>query len=62
MIVNGNIVVKDSKVQAGVFPGQPIRFPVENKQRFQPLSLENWRNEFLDADIDFGGLDREHFH
>lgn len=62
VIVNGNIVVKDSKVQEGVFPGQPIRFPVENKQRFQPLSLENWRNEFLDADIDFGGLDREHFH
>ncbi len=62
VIVNGNIVVKDSKVQAGVFPGQPIRFPVENKQRFQPLSQENWRNEFLDADIFFGGLDREHFH
>jgi hypothetical protein len=63
VIVNGNIVVKDSKVQAGVFPGQPIRFPVENKKRFQPLSVENWRNEFLNSDINFGGLERnEHFH
>ncbi len=62
VIVNGKIVVKDSKVQEGVFAGQPIRFPVENKQRFQPLSVENWRNEFLDSDIDFGGLEREHFH
>ena len=28
VIVNGTIVVKDSKVQDGVFPGQPIRNPV----------------------------------
>jgi hypothetical protein len=63
VIVNGNIVLKDSKVQEGVFPGQPIRFPVENKKRFQPLSVENWRNEFLDSDINFGELERnDYFH
>lgn len=30
VIVNGTIVVKDSKVLEGVFPGHPIRLPVQN--------------------------------
>ena len=30
VIVNGTIVVKDSKVQKGVFAGKPIRLPVQN--------------------------------
>jgi N-acyl-D-aspartate/D-glutamate deacylase len=30
VIVNGTIVVKDSKVLKGVYPGQPIRNPVLN--------------------------------
>jgi len=29
VVVNGTIVVKDSKVLKGVFPGKPIRLPVE---------------------------------
>ena len=28
VVVNGTIVVKDSKVLKGVYPGQPIRLPV----------------------------------
>ena len=28
VVVNGTVVVKDSKVQKGVFPGKPIRLPV----------------------------------
>ncbi len=42
MIVNGTIVVKDSKVLKDVFPGQPIRYPVESKGRFQPLDVKGW--------------------
>jgi N-acyl-D-glutamate deacylase len=28
VVVNGTIIVKESKVLDGVFPGQPIRLPV----------------------------------
>ena len=41
VIVNGTIVVKDSKVLR-VKPGQEIRFPVEAKGRFKPLKLAGW--------------------
>ncbi|MCA0899189.1 amidohydrolase family protein [Microbulbifer agarilyticus] len=58
VIVNGTVVVRDSVVLDGVTPGQPIRFPQENKGRFKPLSLEEWRNTYLPATIDFGALDR----
>ena len=54
VIVNGVIVVKDSKVLKGVNPGQPIRFEPE-KSRFKPLSIENWTKTFYAAPIDFGG-------
>jgi N-acyl-D-glutamate deacylase len=30
VIVNGTIVVKDSKVLKGVYPGKPVRLPVMN--------------------------------
>jgi N-acyl-D-aspartate/D-glutamate deacylase len=30
VVVNGTIVVKDSKVLKGVYPGKPIRLPVKN--------------------------------
>jgi len=29
VLVNGTVVVKDSKVLKGVFPGKPIRLPVQ---------------------------------
>ncbi len=35
-------MVKDSKVLKDVFPGQPIRFPVESKGRFVPASGKSW--------------------
>ena len=62
VIVNGTLVVKDSKVLKDVTPGQPIRFPVEDKPRFQPLSVEAWKNEFLVSPVGFSGLDYEHIH
>ena len=47
VLVNGTIVVKDSKVLKGVNPGQPIRFPVEDKGRFEPISGEAWKKTYL---------------
>lgn len=44
VIVNGIIVVKESKVLP-VRPGQPIRFPVEDKGRFQPVQINKWLGE-----------------
>ena len=41
VIVNGTVVVKDSKVLP-VRPGQSIRFPVEAKGRFQPVEVNKW--------------------
>lgn len=62
VIVAGTIVVKDSTVLKDVNPGQPIRFPVEEKGRFKPLSIEGWKNEFLIAPTGFHGLDDRHIH
>lgn len=42
MIVNGTIVVKDSQVLKGVFPGQPLRYPIEEKGRFEPVEVKGW--------------------
>lgn len=54
VIVNGTIVVKDSKVLKGVNPGRPVRFEPQ-KSRFRPLSVENWHKTYYAAPIDFGG-------
>ena len=40
VLVNGTIVVQDSKVLKDVNPGQPIRFSVEEKGRFVPAGRE----------------------
>lgn len=47
VLVNGTVVVRDSRVLPDVYPGQPIRFPVEKKGRHDPLSSEAWRKEYL---------------
>jgi N-acyl-D-glutamate deacylase len=44
VVVNGTIVVKDSKVLR-VNPGQEIRFPVEDKGRFKPIDVDIWKAE-----------------
>jgi hypothetical protein len=62
VIVNGTVVVKESAVLKDVNPGQPIRFPVEAKSRFTPLSLEKWTTKFLVAPVGFNGLDIDHEH
>jgi N-acyl-D-aspartate/D-glutamate deacylase len=63
VIINGKLVVKDSKVLPAVFPGQPIRFPVEEKGRFEPLDKDTWRSRFMVAPVGFHGLSlEEHIH
>ena len=44
VIVNGTIVVKDSKVLP-VKAGQPVRFPPETKGRFEPVEKNQWLGE-----------------
>jgi len=51
VLVNGQIVVKDSKVLDGVFPGQPIRYPVEQKGRFVPLERKTYLENILGKDF-----------
>lgn len=45
VIVNGRPVVKNGQFQK-VWAGQPIRFPVEAKGRFEPASVEKWVKDF----------------
>ena len=53
VLVYSTIVVKDSKVLKGVTPGQPIRFPVEEKGRFVPASSKMWLQQHT---IDSSGI------
>ena len=53
VLVNGTVVMKDSKVLKGVTPGQPIRFPVEDKGRFVPATKKMWLQQHT---IDSGGV------
>lgn len=62
VIVNGALVVKNSKVLKDVNPGLPIRFPEEKDGRFKQISTENWKNEYLVAPTGFHGLDDAHIH
>jgi N-acyl-D-glutamate deacylase len=45
VIVNGTIVVKDSKVLP-TKPDKPIRFPGEEKGRFKAASITEWLDEY----------------
>ena len=46
VIVNGRIVVSDSRVQKEAKPGQPIRYPVEKTGRHEAISAEKWVRDF----------------
>lgn len=45
VLVNGVIVVEESKVQK-VFPGEPIRFEPMAKSLFEPVDPEKWKSKF----------------
>ena len=55
VLVNGVIVMKDQEPLKGVNPGQPIRFEVQEKGRFDPLTIEGWTKQFYAVPQDFGG-------
>ena len=42
VLVSGVMVVKNSEFQQDVFPGQPLRYPVEEQGRFEPATIEKW--------------------
>ncbi|WP_448214253.1 amidohydrolase family protein [Colwellia sp. MEBiC06753] len=42
VVVNGQVVVKNSNVQPNVRAGLPIRYQPEEKGRFEPISAEKW--------------------
>jgi len=44
VIVHGTVAVENSKVLS-VKAGQPIRYPVEQKGRFEPVSITKWIND-----------------
>ena len=46
VLVNGVVVVRDSKIAEDVFPGQALRFPVEDKGRFEPLGDDAWSGSY----------------
>ena len=47
VLVNGTIVVKDSKVLPDVYPGQPIRFEPTNESKYEEVSAELWKRTYL---------------
>jgi len=47
VLVNGTIVVRDSRVVDGVFPGQPIRYSVEEQGRWVALERESYLERLM---------------
>lgn len=56
VIVNGKIVVRDSVVLP-VKAGQPIRYPVEEKGRFLPVTENKWIEEHTIGSNPIAGVD-----
>jgi hypothetical protein len=50
VLVNGVVVVRDSRVVDAVFPGQAIRYPVEEQGRFDPLEKGRYLDELFRAE------------
>lgn len=55
VIVNGIIVMKDAEPIKRFDAGQPIRFEVQEKGRFEPLNEQGWAKTFYASPVDFGG-------
>jgi len=61
-IVNGRMVVKDSKFRK-IFFEQPICFTLEDKGHFELLDKDSWNDRFMVAPVGFHGLSlKEHIH
>jgi N-acyl-D-aspartate/D-glutamate deacylase len=57
VLVNGTVVVSDSKVLKDVNPGQPIRFEPETTSRFEPVSVDAWNDLYMVSPVEFGGTE-----
>jgi hypothetical protein len=55
VIVNGIVVMKNSEPIKRFDAGQPIRFEVQDKGRFESLTEEEWVKTFYASPVDFGG-------
>jgi len=62
VIVNGVVVVENSVVLKEATPGQPIRFPTEEKGRFETVSEDKWTKQFLVPPTGFFGLGPQTHH
>ena len=51
VLVNGVIMVRDSKVVDGVYPGQAIRYPIEAEGRWVPLERKSYLENLLRLDL-----------
>ena len=51
VLVNGTIMVRDSRVVDGVYPGQPIRYPIEAEGRFELLDRDLYLDELLAPEL-----------
>lgn len=63
VIVNGTLVVKNSKFQK-IFAGQPIRFPVQETGKYEPIIVDEWIQQFATPvlPVDGCGASSEHHH
>ncbi len=52
VIVNGQFVKRDNKA-TDIFPGLPIRYPVQDEGRFVPAEKQQWLKTFT---IDSGSV------
>jgi N-acyl-D-glutamate deacylase len=65
VIVNGVVVVEKSKVKNGVFPGQQIRYEVEEKGRWVPLEKKSYLEKIFSGkpfDDGIEGQSAPHIH
>ncbi len=51
VLVNGVIMVMDSKEQSGIYPGQAIRYPIENTGRWTNLEREAYLDKLLAPEV-----------
>ncbi len=47
VLVNGTVVVANAKVLKDIHPGQPIRFPVSDEGKFEPVPTgTTWQSAY----------------
>ena len=61
VLVNGVVVVRDSSIVEGVYPGQAIRYPVEEVGRWLPLEKKSYLENLLQPNLPFDdGIEGQH--